>query len=105
MSPTQVVVRGTLKPDGTLELEERPGLPAGPVEVIVRSLPEARAGAEDWWQYLQRARAELEALGHRFSTGQEVNAYIEDLRSGDERIEEVYRRIEEEQRGPGETPC
>jgi hypothetical protein len=51
---------------------------------------------------LQRARAELEASGHQFQTKEEIDAYIEDLRSGDERLEEIYRQIEEyrgEQRG------
>jgi hypothetical protein len=50
---------------------------------------------EDWWQYLQRARAELEQLGHHFSTGEQINAYIEDLRSYDDPWEEAARTIEE----------
>jgi hypothetical protein len=90
MSTHQVVIQGTLKPDGTLELAEKPSLPPGPVEIIVRTLP-ATAPREDWWQYLQRARGELEAMGHRFASGQEIDAYLEDLRSGDERIEAAYR--------------
>lgn len=56
-------------------------------------------GGENWWEYLQRARAELEAMGHPFSTEEEINSYIEELRSGDERIEEVYRQIEKDRRG------
>jgi hypothetical protein len=100
MSPSQVVIGGILRTDGTLELSGRPDLPAGPVEVTIRSLPaeaEEFAG-EDPWQYLQRARAELEASGHRFRTQEEIDADIEDMRSGDERIEEIYRQIEAERR-------
>jgi hypothetical protein len=98
MNADEVVVRGTLKPDGTLELADKPNLPAGPVEVVIRPLiPTAKPG-EDWWAYLQRARAQLEAAGHRFMTDEEVTAHLEDLRSGDERLEEVYRQIEAERR-------
>ena len=94
MTPSQIVVQGTLKPDGTLELDEKPDLPAGRIEVILRAVPSASPQAEDWWQVLQRARAELEASGHRFRTKEEIDAYVGDLRSGDERLEEVYREIE-----------
>ena len=38
MSTTEVL-RGILKSDGSLELEEKPTLPAGPVRVTVESLP------------------------------------------------------------------
>ena len=94
MTPAQVVVQGTLKPDGTLELDEKPNLPAGRVEVIVRAVPPPNPPPEDWWQFLQRARAELEASGHRFRTKEEIDADLEDLRSDNERLEELYREIE-----------
>jgi hypothetical protein len=97
MTPTQAVVHGTLKPDGTLELDERPALPPGPVEITLRPLGVSTAGQEDWWQYLQRARAELEAAGHHFRTKEEIDAEIDDLRSGDDRIERAYREAGEEQ--------
>jgi hypothetical protein len=96
MAPSHAVIHGTLKPDGTLELEGRPALPPGPVEVIIRTLPQGGTTKEDWFQYLQRARAELEAAGCRFATAEEIHAYLDDLRSGDERIEEAYRQAEEE---------
>src|SRR5437763_1241552 len=95
MSLSEVVVRGMLKADGTLELVEAPPLAAGPGEVTIRPLAAASATQEDWWQYLQRARRELEAMGHRFASGEQVNAYIEDLRSDDEPGEEAARTVEE----------
>jgi hypothetical protein len=98
MSTTPIVVRGQVKPDGTLELENNPRLPMGPVEVTIRALPTVGGGSEDWWQFLQRARRELEASGHRFRTKEEIDAEIEDIRSGDERLEEVYRQSEEQRR-------
>jgi len=66
MTPEQVILHGRLKADGTLELDAKPPLPVGPVEVLIRSVGEQSAAAETWWQCLQRARAELEAAGHRF---------------------------------------
>ena len=91
MSINQIVLQGIVHADGTLELPQPLDLKPGPVEVILRPVSAPAHGGENWLQYLQRARAELEAMGHRFSTGEEINAYIEDLRSGDERVEEVYR--------------
>ena len=38
MGTDQVIVRGILAPDGRLELDSPPNLPAGPVEVVLRSL-------------------------------------------------------------------
>ncbi len=92
MNRNQVVVHGRLKPDGTLELDSKPPLPEGPVEIVIRSVPELQPDAENWWEYLQRARSELEAAGHRFRTREEIDAEIEQVRSGDERFEGEYRR-------------
>lgn len=96
MNVTQIVVRGTLKPDGTLELAEKPALPAGPVEVVIRQVPTTPPEVENGWQHLQRMRAEMEALGYPFMTDEEVARYVDELRSGDERLEEVYRQIEKD---------
>ncbi len=81
MNPDDVVLHGRLKSDGTPQLDSKPPLPEGPVEIVIRSVPEPRAGAENWWQYLQRARSELEAAGHRFRTREEIDAEMADGRS------------------------
>jgi hypothetical protein len=39
MSLTEIVVEGTLKPDGTLELDQAPALSPGRVQVTVKALP------------------------------------------------------------------
>jgi hypothetical protein len=74
-------------------LAERPSLPAGPVEVIIRSIQEAKTAGEDFLQYLQRARIGLEAAGANFRTKEEIDADLEGLRSGDKRLEDVYNEI------------
>ena len=38
----EVVIDGTLKPDGTLELDEKPSLSAGHVTVALAKLPSSR---------------------------------------------------------------
>jgi hypothetical protein len=93
MSTSQVVIRGTLRADGSLELAEQPSLPAGPVEVIIRSLPTADTMGEDFLQYLQQARTELEASGSSFRTKEEIDADLQELRSGDKRLEDVYNQM------------
>jgi hypothetical protein len=98
MATEQVVVRGTLKPDGSLELDSPPNLPAGPVEVILRSLSSPAQSSEDWWQYLQRARAESEAGGGPYRTEEEIEEERQDFRRGDDRIEEIYRPIKGQDR-------
>jgi hypothetical protein len=60
---------------------------------------------EDWWQYLQRARAEIEASGAKFRTEEEIEAEREDFRSGDERIENVYRELESERQRRQQESC
>jgi hypothetical protein len=99
MPTDQVIVRGTLKPDGSLELESPPNLPAGPVEVVLRSLSSPDQSSEDWWQYLQRARAESEAAGGPFRAKEDIDKEWQAFRNGDDRIEEMDRQT----RGEGRT--
>ena len=86
---TAETLRGILKPDGTLELEDSPHLSAGPVEIVIRPLHSFGGAAEEWWQYLQRVRAEAEAAGGPFRTAEEIETEREDHRSGDDRIDQA----------------
>ena len=104
MATDQVVLRGTLKPDGSLELDNPPDLPAGPVEVILRSLSSATENGGDWWQYLQRARAELEVAGGPFRTMEDIEHERREFRRDDDRIEDLYRQNkDDEPNGTSET--
>lgn len=80
MSVSHVVARGTLRPDGTVELDDAPNLPAGPVEVMLRPLPSAGETGEDWWQYLQQVRGEAEAAGGPFRSQEEIDGARGELR-------------------------
>jgi hypothetical protein len=105
MTNATQVIGGMLKPDGTLELREPIRLPPGQVRVTVEAVSEPERQAEDWWSYLTRARAELEAAGATFSTGEEINQYIEQLRSDSEPIDAVSRGQECRERHRGDEPC
>jgi hypothetical protein len=82
---TTETLTGLLKPDGTLELDEAPRLPAGRVEVVLHLLPAPASTGGDWWDYLQRARAQAESSGTRFRTQAEIEADRAAFREGDER--------------------
>lgn len=81
MSRTEIVVEGTLKADGTLELDRKPDLSPGRVTVVLRpGIEHIAAPGENWWQSMQRARSELEASRAKFMSEEEVNAHIRWLR-------------------------
>jgi hypothetical protein len=88
----EVIVEGTLKPDGTLELDTKPELSPGRVKVWLRPVPatEGQPG-ESLVDFVWRVRRESEARGHRSMTDEEVKAWIEELRADDDRIAEAYR--------------
>lgn len=54
MSLIETVIEGTLRPDGTLELDEKPNLPAGRVKVVLRQETEEAPPADTpFWRRMQ----------------------------------------------------
>ena len=95
---------GVVRPDGTLEVEHKLEVPPGRVKVRVESIETPAAPKESLVEFVQRSRRELEAAGHRFMNDEEVTALIEDLRSDDDRLEEIYRQAEEEKQSRKQSP-
>ena len=95
MSATTIEVLGIVHPDGSLELADKLNVSPGRVRVRVDSLEPQPQPAEGLIEFVQRTRRELEAGGHKFMNDEEVTAWIEELRSDDDRIEEAYRQAEE----------
>ena len=94
MSATSVEVLGTVRPDGTLELNERLNVPPGRVRVRIESdAPVAHPPAEGLVEFGDRMRRELEAAGHKFRTKEEIDAEIEDLRNEWEERESDLGRL------------
>jgi hypothetical protein len=92
----QVEVTGILHPDGTLVLDRRPDLPPGKVTVTVRAEVEAVPPKEDWWQLMQRIRAEREAAGYPFLNESQMAEHIDWLREEDDRIDRLREEMEQE---------
>jgi hypothetical protein len=95
MSLTEFVIEGTLKPDGTLELDQKPSLLPGRVTVVLRKESETPAPPqEDWFQFMQNARKKMEEAGCYFMDEKEVQAHIDWLREED-RTDELLRQADE----------
>ena len=69
---TPQVLRGTLFPDGRLELQGIPSVPAGEVEVTLRPVQREAGDRDNWWMYLKRARAESESDGTANRSADEI---------------------------------
>src|SRR5260221_1990194 len=95
MSLDETVVEGTLLPDGTLELDEKPTLAPGRVTVVLRQKSAAPAMEGDWFQHLQRIRAEREAAGYPFMNEREVTEHIDWLREGDS-IDDLLHELDQQ---------
>ena len=83
---TQVVVQGTLKLDGTLELDEKLPLPAGRVQVTVQAVLQPEPG-DGFWIRMEAIWAAQKARGHTPRSVEEVESERKTLR--DESEEEL----------------
>lgn len=102
MSLTEITVQGTLNPDGTLELDEKPNLSPGRVTVVLRQDAEvASVPQEDWFQFMRSARRKMEEAGCHFMDEKELQAHIDWLREGD-RIDDLLREAGSPPHQPGQ---
>ncbi len=104
MATTILETLGTVRPDGTLDLDQKVTVVPGRVKVRVESVEVPAPPAETLVQFVQRTRRELEAAGHKFMNDEEVTAWIEELRSDDDRIEQIYRQADEEKVRGNDAP-
>jgi hypothetical protein len=101
MSQSETVIAGTLKPDGTLELDEKPNLPPGRVRVVLRPEAELKPPqplGEDFFQMMEEIWAGQKARGHVPRTEEEVEAERKEMRSGWAKRQEAIERLQEESR-------
>jgi len=99
MSLSEVVIEGTLKPDGTLELDQKPSLSPGRVQVTVKPLAPPAAGRRGLVEVMDEVRQGQRARGYQGRTRQEMQA--EEKARQDE--DEEYERRHEVAVTPAET--
>lgn len=91
MSTMVAVVTGVVRPDGTLELEEKLMLPAGPVQVTVVATPNLPTD-DPFWQRMQTIWAGQKARGHVPRSVADVEAEKQAARDEwDERMRRLER--------------
>jgi hypothetical protein len=91
MPAMSLEVLGTVRPDGTLELDKKLDVSPGRVKVRVEALPAMEAKpADSLVGFVQRLRQEMAAAGSRFMNDEEVTAWVQELRAEDDRLEKAY---------------
>jgi hypothetical protein len=96
-SLSEVMIEGTLKPDGTLELDQKPGLSPGRVQVTVKPLVLPTGGRRGLVEVMDEVRQGQRARGYQGRTLQEMQAEEKARREEDEEYE---RRCEQAWGGP-----
>ena len=110
MSAATLIVEGVVKPDGTLEVPEKLDLPAGRVQVTVRSMTEPTR-PDRFWKMMESVWADLRTDGRTPRTREEIDAEVDALRNeaeeemqAVERLQEECRRAREQAQGAEEQP-
>lgn len=106
----QVIVQGMLKPDGTLQLDQKPNLSPGRVRVTVEPVTEPTR-PDRFWSMMEQIWADLKASGHVPHSVEETEAERQAFRNEwDERqeaLEQIHlecERLRQEVGQPGEQP-
>jgi len=69
-----VIVQGTLKPDGTLDLNQKPNLPPGQVVVTVQPLTPTLAAKPGLADVIDEIHRDQQARGFQGRSAQEIEA-------------------------------
>jgi hypothetical protein len=95
MNVGAVVIEGTVKPDGTLEVSQKVDLPAGRVHVTVEPVDEL-VQPDRFWKMMESIWAAQLASGRSPRTREEIDAEIEALRDESEEEMQAVERLQEE---------
>ena len=95
MSLSEVVIEGTLKPDGTLELDQKPSLSPGRVQVVLRqdtTAMQPQLLGDAFLRMMEEIWAGQRARGHVPRTAEEIEGERRQLREeGEAEIEAAIR--------------
>jgi hypothetical protein len=94
MSQNAIVVQGIVKPDGTLELDEKLSVPAGRVQVVIQPLPDL--SNDPFLLRMEAIWAGQRARGHVPRTEEQIDAELHDLRQDAESEIQAAERLHDE---------
>jgi hypothetical protein len=100
MSTQPVILHGQIRPDGTLQVEEKVNLPPGPVSVTVQAVPAATR--KRTLQVLEEIWADRDARGMVGRNKEEIDAEINAMRDEDEKRMREIERIRQHPSGKKE---
>jgi hypothetical protein len=90
-----VTLDGMLRPDGTLELDQRVPLPAGPVRVTIEVV-DTTTTKRDPLEVLQEIWAERQTLGLPARTREEIDAELKAMRDEWEQRQQALDQVREQ---------
>jgi hypothetical protein len=90
MSHGVVVIEGTLKPDGTLELDQKPGLSPGRVRVILQPAPAGPVPRRGLAEVIDEIRQGQQARAFQGRSAEEIEA---GLREGEAEYEKKMQAL------------
>jgi hypothetical protein len=93
MNTQSRVLHGQIRPDGTLQVEEKVNLPPGPVAVTIQTVTVATR--KPTLQVLREIWATREAQGMVGRTAEEIDAEINAMRNEDEERLQAIESIQE----------
>jgi hypothetical protein len=90
MSLSEVVIEGTLKSDGTLELDQQPNLAPGRVKVILQPVNVSASAQRGLADVIDEIRRGQQARGFLGRTAEEIEA---GLREGEDEYEQKMQSL------------
>ena len=90
MSLSEVVIDGTLKSDGTLELDQQPNLAPGRVKVILQPVQAGASAPRGLADVIDEIRRGQQARGFQGRSAEEIEA---GLHEGDEEYEQKMKGL------------
>jgi hypothetical protein len=93
MSLNTIIVQGTLKPDGTLELDEKPTLAPGRVHVVLQPISTGSTSNGGLAETIEEIRQEQQARGYTGRTPEEMTADDDDRRADEDACEQRMQEI------------
>jgi hypothetical protein len=91
VSLSEVVIEGTLKPDGTLELDQKPSLSPGRVKVILQSAPAGMPPQRGLAQVIDEIHQGQLARGFQGRSAEEIQAGLQEGEAEYERKMQALR--------------